>query len=304
MLYASIKAMTERKEPEDLMTVDIEKLREHIGTKVESIDVATAAPLRGMIVTFGRDEEAPKQGEPIAPGWHRCYFLPMTPPEGLGADGLPLSTGVLPKMPFPRRMFAGTKHEFQKPIKVGDKLRRETELADIQLREGSTGALIFTTIVSRIYGPEGLAMEEEAAGVFREEVRTGEKSGVPKREAPPANLPWRRTIAADPVSLFRYSALTFNPHRIHYDRPYAMDIEGYPGLVVHGPYSSQCLLDFARDHGGGRNLKSYAMRARAPLFDNDPFQVVGRPIKDGEGCELWAITPQGTIAMAAMVTYH
>ena len=286
------------------MTVDIDALRAHIGTKIESEDVASAAPLHGMIVTFGRDEKAPGPGEPIAPGWHRCYFLPMTPPEGLGADGLPTSTGVLPEMPFPRRMFAGTKHEFHKPIRVGDALRRETELADIQLREGSTGALIFTTVVSRIYGPEGLAMEEEAAGVFREEVKPGEKSGVPKREAPPADLPWRRTITAGPVSLFRYSALTFNPHRIHYDRPYAMEVEGYPGLVVHGPYSSQCLLDFARDHGGGRDLKSYAMRARAPLFDNDPFDVVGRPTEDGNSCELWAVTPQGTIAMAATVTYH
>lgn len=286
------------------MTVDIDALREHIGTKIEDEDVATEAPPKGMIVTFGRDETAPGPGEPIAPGWHRGYFLPMTPPDGLGLDGLPTSTGVLPEMPFPRRMFAGTKHTFHRPIKIGDRLRRETELADIQLREGSTGALIFTTVVSRIYGPDGLAVEDEAAGVFREEVKPGEKSGVPKREAPPEDLPWRRTIAPDPVSLFRYSALTFNPHRIHYDRPYAMEVEGYPGLVVHGPYSSQCLLDLARDHSGGRGLKSYAMRARAPLFDNDPFDVVGRPTADGDGCELWAVTPEGTIAMAATATFH
>ena len=286
------------------MTVDIDALRQHIGTQIEDEDVATEAPLKGMVVTFGREEEAPGPGEAIAPGWHRCYFLPTTPPGGLGDDGLPLSTGVLPEMPFPRRMFAGTKHVFHKPIKVGDALRREIELTDIQLREGSTGPLIFTTVVSRIYGPEGLAVEDEAAGVFREEVKPGEKSGVPKREAPPSDTPWKRQITAGPVSLFRYSALTFNPHRIHYDRPYAMEVEGYPGLVVHGPYSSQCLLDLARDNSGGRNLKTYAMRARAPLFDTDPFEVVGRPTADGDGCELWAVTPEGTIAMAATATFH
>lgn len=286
------------------MTVDIDALRKHIGTKVVSEDVATAAPLHGMIVTFGREEAAPGPGDPIAPGWHRCYFLSMTPPEKLGADGLPVDSDILPKMPFPRRMFAGTKHVFHKPIRVGDALRRETELIDLQLREGSTGALIFTTIAYRIYGPDGLAMEEEAHGVFREEVKPGQKSGVPKREAPPDDLPWRRTITPDPVSLFRYSALTFNPHRIHYDRPYAMEVEGYPALVVHGPYSSQCLLDFARDHGGGRDLKSYVMRARAPLFDNASFELIGRPTEDGDGCEMWAVTPDGTIAMAATATYH
>ncbi len=285
------------------MTIDIAALQAHIGTKTEAEDIATEAPLKGMVVTFGRDEKAPGPGEPVAPGWHRCYFLPMSPPDRLGADGLPMDSDVMPEMPFPRRMFAGTKHVFHRPILVGEKLRRETELADIQLREGSTGALIFTTVVSRIYGPGGLALEEEAAGVFREEVKPGEKSGVPKREAPPSDTPWKRRITPGPVSLFRYSALTFNPHRIHYDRPYAMDIEGYPGLVVHGPYSSQCLLDLARDNSGGRDLKTYAMRARAPLFDNDPFDVVGRPTADGNGGELWAVTPDGTIAMAATVTF-
>lgn len=286
-----------------MANIDIDALRQHIGAIQVDEDVATAAPPHGMIVTFGRDEEAPKEGEAIAPGWHRCYFLPMARPDRLALDGLPLDAGVLPEMPLPRRMFAGTKTTFHQPIRIGDKLTRETELTDIQLREGSTGVLIFTTVVARISGPGGLALEEESGMAFRDEVKPGEKSGIPKGEEPPADTPWERRITADPVSLFRYSALTFNPHRIHYDRPYAMEVEGYPGLVVHGPYSSQCLLDLARDNSGGRAIKSYAMRARAPLFDTDPFRVVGRPSDDGNGCDLWALTPQGTIAMAASATF-
>jgi 3-methylfumaryl-CoA hydratase len=286
-----------------MTNIEIDALRQHIGTMQVEEDVATAAPPHGMIMTFDRDEEPPKEGEAIAPGWHRCYFLPMSRPSRLGADGLPLDSGVMPAMPLPRRMFAGTKTTFHKPIRVGDKLTRETELADIQLREGSTGVLIFTNVVARIIGPDGLALEEEARTAFRDEVKPGEKSGIPKRETPPSGTPWERTITADPVSLFRYSALTFNPHRIHYDRPYAMEVEGYPGLVIHGPYSSQCLLDLARDNSGGRAIKTYEMRARAPLFDTAPFKVVGRPTADGNGCELWALTPEGTTGMTATATF-
>jgi 3-methylfumaryl-CoA hydratase len=116
-------------------------------------------------------------------------------------------------------------------------------------------------------------------------------------------VPWRRRIVPDPVRLFRFSALTFNSHRIHYDRPWAMDVEGYPGLVVHGPFTSTLLLDFARDANPGRRFLTYATQARAPLFDTAPFELRGRPTADGRGCELWAVTPEGTVAMSAQVEF-
>ena len=159
-------------------------------------------------------------------------------------------------------MYAGAKLTFHAPILVGDTLRRETEFSDVQLRQGSTGALILGVQTRRFYTPRGLALTEEQQTVFREEVPPGQQSGIPKREEPPADTPWRRVWAPDFVTLFRYSALTFNPHRIHYDRPYAMQTEGYPGLVVHGPFSQQCLLDLLRDNAGGRTIRSFSMRAR------------------------------------------
>ncbi len=280
--------------------IDLTAVRAQLGRKVIEHDVATAAPLRGMVVTFDRDERAPEEGEPIAPGWHLAYFPEPSRLAELGADGLPLARGMLPAMPLPRRMYAGAKLTFHAPILVGDILTRETEFTDVQLREGSTGTLILATQTRRFLTPRGLALTDEQHTVFREAVPPGAQSGVPKREAPPADTMWQRTITPDPVSLFRYSALTFNPHRIHYDRPYAMEVEGYPGLVVHGPFAQQCLLDLLRDHVGAASIADFTMRARAPLFDVAPFRVLGR--RTGGTAELWAVTPEGTVAMQAMAT--
>jgi 3-methylfumaryl-CoA hydratase len=277
--------------------IDIDTLRRQLGRKIVEEDEATAAPLRGMTVTFEREEKPPARGEPVPPGWHLTYFPAAAPRGTLGADGAPTGFGVMPEMPLPRRMYAGAKLTFHAPILVGDTLRRETEFSDVQLRQGSTGTLILGVQTRRFYTPRGLALTEEQQTVFREEVPRGQQSGIPKREEPPADMPWRRVWSPDSVTLFRYSALTFNPHRIHYDRPYAMQTEGYPGLVVHGPFSQQCLLDLLRDNAGGRAIRSFSMRARAPLFDVAPFTVLGRPTTDG--AELWAVTPQGTIAMQA-----
>jgi 3-methylfumaryl-CoA hydratase len=284
-------------------TVDIDDLRRHIGKTVEEHDIATAAPLHGLIVTFDRDEPPPAEGDIVQPGWHHAYFLQMSPKAKLAADGLPVDSALLPPMPFPRRMYAGADLSFHEPIRVGDRLRRVSELNDISLREGSTGALIFVTQTRSIFTPRGLAIVDRWHTVFREEVPAGAQSATPKRDAPEGDLPWRRTIVVDPVSLFRYSALTFNPHRIHYDRGYATTAEGYPGLVVHGPYSQQCLLDFARDHMPGRRMTSFTQRARAPLFDTAPFTLVGRPLDGTASAEVWALTSQGTTAMQAKATF-
>ena len=282
--------------------IDAAALKQHIGTRMTEEDVATEAPLRMIAATFDRPRDAPREGQPIPPGWHIGYFLSMAGQGSLAADGLPTGTGVLPKMSLPRRMYAGCRIAFHADIRVGDRIRRETELTDLQVREGSTGTLIFATQTRKIFTPRGLAMTEEYDGAFREEVKAGEASAIPKRDAVPADLPWKRRITTTPVSLFRFSAITFNPHRIHYDTPYAKGTEGYPGLVVHGPYSQHCLIDFVRDQNPGRAILTFHMRARAPLFDTEPFDLAGRPAEGGKACEAWALTPGGTIAMQATAT--
>ena len=286
-----------------MVEIDEEALRRHIGTRMVEEDTATAAPIAMLIATFDRPESHPQIGQPIPQGWHIGYFLNMAPQSSLTHDGLPQGAGVLPRMPLPRRMYAGCRITFHDDIRVGDKLTRETTLSDIQVRKGSTGTLIFATQTRRISSPRGLALTEDYQGAFREEVREGEKSGIPKREEVPGGLPWRRTVKTSPVSLFRFSAITFNPHRIHYDATYATGAEGYPALVVHGPYSQHCLSDFIRDMNPGRRMATFSMRARAPLFEGSAFDLVGRPSGDGEGAEVWALTPSGTIAMQVTATF-
>ena len=281
------------------MALDVGSLKGHIGRRVVSTDVVTAAPANLLRLTFGRSGPELTTGDALPAGWHILYFLPRFAPDALHPDGSPRDAGVVPPMPLPRRMFAGERFRFQRPVRVGDQLRRETELTDISLKEGGTGTLVFATVLNRIFGPEGIAVEEERRTVFREEVRAGERNQAPRRETAPDDVPWRRRIAPDPVLLFRFSALTFNSHRIHYDRPWAMEQEGYPALVVHGPLTSTLLIDFARDQHPGRVFTGYETQARAPLFDSAPFELRGRPTADGRGAELWAVTPEGTVAMSA-----
>ncbi len=283
------------------MTIDIDALKKELGRKIEDEDIVTEMPLKEMIATFDRQDSVPGPGDPIAPGWHLGFLHSYARRAQLGLDGLPVEGGVLPKIPLPRRMYAGSTFTFEGDIRVGDKLRRETEFTDVQLRTGGSGTLLVTTQTRRIYTPRGLAVVEAANTVFREEVKAGEKSGIPTRESAPGDTPWKRTIKPDPVMLFRYSALTFNPHRIHYDRTYCIETEGYPGLVVHGPFSQQCLFDLLRDSMPGKKIKTFSVRARAPLFDTSPFDVIGRPTRDG--AELWAVTPKGTIAVQATATF-
>jgi len=279
----------------------IETLKRHIGRRQVATDVITAGPANLLRLAFGRAEPEFQTGDALPPGWQVLYFLPRFGPDELRPDGSPVDAGVVPPMPLPRRMFAGERLRFHRPLRIGDAVSRETELADIDVKVGGTGTLVFATVINRISGLDGLVLEEERRTVFRQEVKPGERNQAPRREETPADVPWRRRIVPDPVLLFRFSALTFNSHRIHYDRRWAMEVEGYPGLVIHGPLTSTLLIDFARDHHPGRTFLTYTTQARAPLFDTAAFELRGRPTVDGKGCELWAVTPEGTVAMSAQV---
>jgi 3-methylfumaryl-CoA hydratase len=281
--------------------MNLDELKSSIGRTQTTTDVLHPGPANRLRLALGRPEPEMKEGDALPPAWLALYFLPEIATGALRPDGAPGDTGVVPPMPLPRRMFAGERQRFHRPLRVGEAVRREMALSDISLKQGGTGTLVFATVLSRVFGPGGLAVEEERRTVFREEIKPGEANQAPRREPAPSDAPWRRTIAPNPVLLFRFSALTFNSHRIHYDRPWAMEVEGYPGLVVHGPLTTTLLIDFARDSTPGRTIRGYTTQARAPLFDTAPFELRGRPTADGRGCQCWAVTPEGTIAMSAEI---
>ena len=284
-----------------IATIALDDLKRHIGSRHVATDVVTAAPANLLRLAFDRPEPEFKDGDTLPAGWQFLYFLPRYAPGELRSDGTPASSGVVPDMPLPRRMFAGQTFRFHRPLRIGQWLRQETELTDIAAKSGGTGTLVFVTVMNRIFGPDGLSVEDERRTVYREEVKAGERNQAPRREPAPTDVAWRRTVTADPVLLFRFSALTFNSHRIHYDHRWATEVEGYPALVVHGPLTSTLLLDFARDNNPDRLLKSVTTQARAPLFEGAPFELRGRP--EGTGCEVWAVTPEGTVAMSARVEF-
>jgi 3-methylfumaryl-CoA hydratase len=282
-------------------TLNLDELKKHIGRTQTATDVLHPGPANLLRLAVGRNEPELKAGDPLPPAWLTLYFLPQYGPAELRPDGSPRDAGVVPPMPMPRRMFAGERVRFHRPLRLGESVRRETTLADISLKSGSTGSLVFATVVNRVFGADGLALEDERRTVFREEVKAGERNQAPRRDPAPTDVIWCKRITPDPVLLFRFSALTFNSHRIHYDFRWATETEGYPGLVVHGPLTTTLLIDFARDSNPGRQLRTYTTQARAPLFDTAPFELRGRPTADGRGAELWAVTPEGTIAMSAEI---
>jgi 3-methylfumaryl-CoA hydratase len=282
--------------------LDLDHLKSYIGRSQTATDVLHPGPANLLRLAFGRPEPEMTEGDALPPAWLGLYFLPRIATTDLRPDGAPVDVGVVPPVPLPRRMFAGERQRFHRALRLGERVRRETTLTDVAVKHGGTGTLVFATTVSRVVAGDGaLAVEEERRTVFREEIGPGERNQAPRREPAPGEAPWRRTITPDPVLLFRFSALTFNSHRIHYDRRWAMEVEGYPGLVVHGPLTTTLLLDFARDNTPGRTIRGYTTQARAPLFDTAPFELRGRPRPDATGADLWAVTPEGTIAMSAEV---
>jgi len=275
-------------------------LRDWIGRQEVSHDVITAGPLWGLQDALDLDLPAPKDGTPILPGAHLCYFWPHAPMREIGADGHPERGSFMPPITLPRRMFAGARIAFQRDLTVGTGATRTRTILDVMEKTGRTGTLVFVTLREDFADRDGLCIRQENDIVFRALAQPGE--AAPKPAAPPLRPVWRRSVTPDPVMLFKYSAVTFNGHRIHYDRPYTTDVEGYPGLVVHGPLTATLLMDLCRREKAER-LKTFHFRAQAPLFDTAPFTVNGAPRSDGKGWTVWAETPDGGVAMLADATF-
>ena len=268
-------------------------------TEVRS-DQVSAAPVAALAATLDRDDPAPKDGDELPLLWHWLYFLPVYRQSDVGPDGHAKRGGFLPPVPLPRRMWAGGRLTFRAPLRIGERIERKSHIVDVTSKQGRTGPLVFVVVRHEISGAGGVAIVEEHDIVYREAPKPEEGAATPA--AAPADAAWSREIRPDPVLLFRYSALTFNGHRIHYDRRYVTETEGYPGLVVHGPLIATLLTDLLRRRRPDARVAAFWFRAVGPLFDTAPFFVRGQPSGEGTSVRLWAANAAGGLAMDATAT--
>lgn len=272
-----------------------ENLGDWIGRKESRADVITAWPIAALHAALDYEAAAPAPGDALPPGWHWLYFLEATRAAGLGNDGHPRRGGFLPPVPLPRRMWAGGRIEFLQTLRVGDRVQRDSTITSVERKQGRSGELVFVTVRHEVYAGGTVAVSEEHDIVYREAAQTGDKA-VEGKPAP-AGAAWQRALTADPVLLFRYSALTFNGHRIHYDLDYVRQEEHYPGLVVHGPLQTTLLLELCRHHAL-RPVRKLEYRAMHPVFHTERFTVNGNPAADGSTAKLWTANAAGLVAMA------
>jgi len=283
------------------MTQELEKLKDWIGSRETDVDYVTVPAVHRLAATLDLDYPMPKPGDPLPVGWHFILFPRVARHSQLGADGHPRRGDFLPPVPLPRRMFAGRRIRFVADLRVGDEVRRESVIQEVSVKQGRTGTMVFVTVQTDISGPRGLAVAEEQDIVYREAAAPG---AVPPAPQPaPGRAVWSRTVTPDPVMLFRYSALTFNGHRIHYDHPYVTRTEGYPDLVMNGGLTTLLVLELARTRASTpiTHLSSRNVRA---LFVNQPITLAGEPSADNRTAKLWALDQDGALALSAEAEFR
>ncbi len=280
-------------------TPDVDQLSQWIGrteTLTDRIDLGKAHALSATLDL----PSSPVEGGALPPLWHWMYFWSVSPASLVGPDGHPQRGGFLPPVTLPRRMWAGSRVIFRGALPVGAMAERTSLIKSVNVKQGKSGPLVFVTVAHEVAVNGEPVILEEHDIVYRDPPQAGDAPAIPK--AAPTNAQWSQQIVPDPVLLFRYSALTFNGHRIHYDRSYVTEVEGYPGLIVHGPLIATLLIGLAARELPGREISSFAFRAVSPLFDIEPFSVHGRLEEDGRSVTLWAANARGELAMQAEAT--
>lgn len=276
--------------------LDAYKLAAWVGrseTITDQIDISRAVAMAATLDL----PMSPALGDALPPLWHWLYFWSAIPASQLGTDGHAQRGGFLPPVSLPRRMWAGGRLKLLAPLPVGTQAERVSRIKAVDIKQGKSGPLVFVTVVHDISVQAKRVIQEEHDIVYRDAVPAGDLASNTKLAQTDAH--WSRQISPDPVQLFRYSALTFNGYRIHYDRTYATEVEGYPGLIVHGPLIASLLTDLISRELPDRTIREFSFRAIAPLFDTEPFSVHGRLEPEGHRVMLWAANSRGELAMQA-----
>lgn len=265
-----------------------------IGRTERHVQHLAADRAAALAATLDHDS-APEDGDALPPGWHWLYFNPFVQRRNIGPDGHPKRGGFLPNVALPRRMWAGGRLTYHTPLTLGRTAEKLSTIANVKAKTGRAGSLVFVTVRHELSQDGTLCIEEEQDIVYREAAAPGAPKPTPPMA--PDTAVRSETVSPDPVLLFRYSALTSNGHRIHYDRTYAREEEDYPDLVVHGPLTATLLQGFATQNAPGR-LKRFDFRGMAPLFASRPFSLEAGEAADG-ALPIWAKGPEGELAMQA-----
>ncbi|MEH6547308.1 MAG: MaoC family dehydratase N-terminal domain-containing protein [Sneathiella sp.] len=271
-------------------------INDWVGNQITHSETIYQHQLDGVAALL--NETVPAPGI-VKPGGHWMYFLPADAQNSLGPDGHATKGGFLPPIELPRRMWAGSRLNFHAPLCVGEKAEKISTVKSIMPKEGRTGKLVFVTVEHEVKNENGLCIVEEHDIVFRDAPTAD--SGSKQPQLAPTDGDWDTVIEPDPVMLFRYSAVTYNSHRIHYDREYCIAEEGYPGLVVHGPLLGTLLMRLAEEKMG-RSLKTFTFRNFNPIFDIAPFTLSGKAESEDK-CTVWVAGPDGALAVSATAEF-
>ncbi len=276
---------------------DLDTLKTWVGRESRTVDALHPFPARAMAAALDR-ECGLKSGDTLPPGWQWLYFLDTPRAAMTGADGHAKVSELLPPAPLPRRMWAAGSMEIEQPLRLGEPAQRRSVIQSIDAKHGKSGSLFFINLEHELSQGGQLCIREQQNLVYRE-MPSG-PAALPPGEKAPQDADWTHSIVPDPVLLFRYSALTFNAHRIHYDRDYAVDREFYPALVVQGPLLATLLVEHLQRHIGGAALRTFRFRAVRPTFDTHAFTVNGR--REGDRVVLWTADHQGYLCVSAEAT--
>jgi len=280
----------------------LDDLRNWIGKTQSVEDFLAPWPSKALIATLDERDAEPRMGDPLPPLWHWLHFLVVAPLSIVGPDGHGERGEFLPPIDLPRRMWAGSRFRFDgAPIRIGETAKRVSAIKSIEPKTGATGAMVFVTVEHTLSGPKGTSLVEEHDIVYREAAKPGEAMREPKPA--PSDATTAKTIVADPVLLFRFSALTFNGHRIHYDQPYVTGVEGYPGLIVHGPLMGLLQIELARRAVPDKTPATFEFRALSPAFSGAPFTVAARREPDGS-LATWIANAKGGLAQQGKATFR
>ena len=264
----------------------------------ETTETITAGPAVALSGLLDREPAVTAPGDPIPPLWHWFYFLDRPASSELGPDGHPAAGHFMPPIPQRRRMYAGGRASYTGAFRCGDEITRRSELADATVKQGRTGELLFVTVRSVFTSADAVIATEEQDVVYRSGPPAAGGSARPRGSSEAAGpAPWQIQIVPDPVLLFRFSALTYNAHRIHYDADYATGVEGHPGLVVHGPLLALLCFELPRRHAPRQRVTQLSFRARSPVYVGQRCTVTGGPRDDG--CAMQVTGPDGAVALTA-----